>query len=413
MIAQNFDSDIVELRDKQTRSPGFFRAPKTVATQKKEGSVPEARVDRAVSARIFPNGEFGVGFVPRKKMSASDRRYDADCRYAEENAEIQCKVVLDDNNEVLFYGREKILPVRSPKLGIGTESSQGRKKYGLKGITGHGRKMLRNAGYILDVVVKSSKRCYPQMGTLTIPSLAPERMAIIAQRWNDIVRRFFQECRRRYRKLGKEFDYASCTEIQPARWDTRREVGLHLHFLFLAYRVAGSWSLPDQWVRDTWRRVLITYVGEVDIPGNLNYRRDTVRQSSAAYIAKYASKGAEFIQEVLEECGEKALPSVWWSMSSRLRRCIKKHTVSSSGIYADMLLAICTELSSEYLRYKRKTTMLLTRTEYALANNCPQAIVLGYGGMLSNSGCALFLLPDIKGSIRKYMSSTLDKPSCN
>lgn len=408
MLAPNLSDEQFERFLKKTRSPGFFKDPSNLR-DKPQGMQISPRGERSISAHIYPNGEFGVGFIPHGGISASDRRHERDYKYSLDNAYYAPDIVINDENPEGFeYTRTMVYPV-PPKLGSGAESSQPSKRYGLKGITAHGRKMLRNAGHILDTVAKKGKGYMVQMGTLTIPSLESEQMKIIGERWNDIVRRFFQECRRRYLRFGKIFDYASCTEIQPERWENYREVGLHVHFLFVSFRInKRMWSLPDNWVRSVWRRCLVRYVGENRVPANLNYRREAVSRSSAAYLAKYASKGTQFIEEVAREVGEGCLPSQWWSMNSRLKKCIKAHTISSRGSEAEVLLHICTHDLTDYLKYKRVAIMEVQNTDYAKAHNSPEGIVLGYGGMLTHAGWRLFEPEDFAASIRGYMCLSVD-----
>jgi hypothetical protein len=413
MLAPNLSDEQFERFLKKTRSPGFFRdisSPRGFAS----GTQTSPRGERSISAHIYPNGEFGVGFIPHGGISASDRRHERDYKYSQDNAYYAPDIIINDENPEGFeYTRTMVCPL-PPKLGSGAELSQPRKRYGLKGITAHGRKMLRNAGHILDTVAKKGKGYMVQMGTLTIPSLSPERMKIIGARWNDITRRFFQECRRRYLRFGKIFDYASCSEIQPGRWEGSGEVGLHIHFLFVSFRLNKKmWSLPDSWVRTVWRRCLVRYVGEEGVPDNLNYRREAVSSSSAAYIAKYASKGTQFIEEVAGRMGQDCLPKQWWSMNSRLKKCIKAHTVSSRGSEAEVLLHICTHDLTDYLKYKRVAVLEVQNTDYAKLHNAPEAIVLGYGGMLSYAGKNLFEPEHFAASIREYMRLTVDSDIAN
>lgn len=414
MISPSLESALqYDPRDPRNKPPGFFKEPK-LESYSQNKIKPSLRPGRSVSARVFPNGEFGVGFVPQRGISAQDRRYERERRDSWDNAEMVADVQISPDGEQMYYTRTLVPQLPDPKLGTGTELSQATRKYGSKGITAHGRKMLRNAGYIFDVVAKSGGGYLPQMGTLTIPSLEPERMREICVHWGDIVKRFFQECRRRYARFGKTFDYASCTEIQPGRWNDRREVGLHIHFIFIAFRLNRKvWSLPDQWVRAVWRRVLVRYVGEAGVPANINYRREGVRDSSAAYLAKYASKGADFIAEVSTELGPEALPSQWWSINRRVRDCIRRHTILSTGHQADLLLCICREGMEEYLLYSREVVLDTGCTEYAKSIGCPEKILLGYGGRLSPDGRRLFTWEGYYGSIIRFMSLTVDKSRCN
>lgn len=363
----------------------------------------------AYSCHIYPNGEFGVGYIPVPKKTTEDSRQDRGEVHGRIITEVARTHELVDGT--VLIDSTDLIQVSVPKLGIPLESSQTKKKYGLKGITSHGRKMLRNGGHCLDVAFRHRRGYLPQMGTLTVPSLSPDRMRVMCQRWGDIVRRFFQECKRKYKKLGMPFHYCCCTEIQPGRWEERREVGLHLHFLFIAKRIKGDWSMPDQWVRDTWRRVITKYVGDDGVPENLNYRRDTVKQSSAAYLAKYASKGTEFIKEVAEEVGEDCIPSQWWSMSASLRHCIHKCTYSSRGSQAELLLHICRHELDEYLRFVRVATITEEWHNKATGALESRERIIGYGGLLDMPGRRLFQPADMNACIKLLLPSTLDKLS--
>lgn len=392
---------------KKTRAPGFFKDPREV-NNLTHSIAPPILPERSMSARIFPNGEFGVGFIPHRGISAQDRRYERDCRYARDNAEIELDVQISPDGEVIHYGRKIIPGQPPPKLGIGSKSSRPGKRYGLKGITSYGRKMLRNAGHLIDKASENQYNRLPQMGTLTVPSYHPDTMRLICAHWGDIVRKFFQECKRLYAKYCYRFDYASCTEIQPKRWVERGEVGLHIHFLFVAIRLGkGRWVMGDEWVRATWGRILGHYLGVGDNPQRPNYRRDTVRQSSAAYLAKYASKGCSQVAEVAETMGVEWLPGQWWSISSGLRESIRRYTILSTGELAEKLLVISRWGVSDYIRYIRCITLPINTNDYAKARGCPQEVVLGYGGLLTACGFELFAPGDYFKDIGKMLPRTI------
>ena len=408
-MSYTWSEETVQLRDKKTRSPGFFKDPSTAKASEKV-VMPDSLPGRSISARIFPNGEFGVGFVPQRGISAKDRKYDADCRYAEENAEIQLKIELDDENNIIFYGREKVLATPPPNLGIGTKSSQRPSQYGLKGITGYGRKMVRNAGTLMSKAIEGKYNRKLCMGTLTVPSYLPRTMKAICSNWGDIQRKFFQEVKRRYERFRYQFDYVSVTEIQPKRLESRGEVGLHIHFLFTAIRYGrGKWVLPHSWVREAWGRILAHYVEWGECPREPNYRCDVVNTSASAYLSKYMSKGGDDIRAVLEEFGECYLPRQWWSISSRLRSAIKYYTIRSQGSDAEKLLVISRWGVSDYIRYIRCISLPVQANDYAKAHGCPQEIVLGYGGLLTHSGFQLFTPRDYFASIQSVLPDTLGR----
>lgn len=411
MISDRWSSEQIELRDKRTKAPGFFSNPEKRPSLTSTYEL-SPQGERSISAKIYPNGEFGVGYVRKKKTSAVDRRYEADRRYADENAEIIADIEISPDGESFTYGRKIIPGTVPPKLDLAPQSSQPRKKYGLNGITSYGRKMIRNAGHCLDVAVRGRYGRTLQMGTLTIPSLPSRYMRSIAMNWHHIVRRFFQECKRESSKHRYRFDYVSCTEIQPQRLDTRNEVGLHLHFLFVAIRVSKSqWVLSDSWIREVWRRVLSRYVDSYPLPDNLQYKRIPVSISGAAYVAKYASKGDKSIKQVAEQFGNEYLPSQWWSCSSGLKRCVKEHTIRSSTVLAEKLLVIARWGVSDYIKYIRVATMSTNTNVHGKSKNCPEEIILGYGGLLSYSGLRLFAPRNQSQSIKLSMFCTLDKPA--
>src|SRR5512147_1442146 len=304
MISQTWDDEIEAMRNRATKSPGFFKPPASL-NKNQSLFIAKTRPDRTVSGRVFPNGEFGVGFRPPRGISANDRRYEADRRYAEENAEITADIEIDETlPEGFKYTRTKVLSP-PPKLGIGAKSSQPRGKYGKKGITGYGRKMVRNGGTVMQQAGEGRYNRRMCMGTVTIPSYSPDTMKSICTHWNDIVRVFFQRIKRLYARHRYGFDYVFVTEIQPVRFETRGEVGLHLHFLFFAIRLGrGKWVLGDNTVRRFWQESIENYLAEGDKPQSPNYRRDMVNKSAAGYLAKYLSKGAEQVGQVIEEFGE-------------------------------------------------------------------------------------------------------------
>jgi hypothetical protein len=413
MITSELLQKIEDAKDVRNKPPNFFKDPALKSGIDSERQI-SARPGRQVSARIFPNGEFGVGFVPHRGISAKDRRYERDRRYAIDNAEIEPTTQISPDGERIIYTRHYVQKIPDPKLGIGSESSHVRKKYGLKGITSYGRKMLRNAGDLLDKACANRYNRRVVMGTLTVPSYSPDTMKAICSNWGDIVRKFFQRIKRHYARHRYAFDYAGCTEIQPARLQNRSEVGLHLHFLFVAIRLGrGKWVLGDNLVRRVWGETIDHYLGQDDTSQNPNYRREDVSKSSAGYIAKYMSKGTEQVRQVVEEFGEEWLPSQWWYMSAPVRKSILAHTIRSQGTIADMLLCICTNGMDEYYRYIRCSTLPTDANEFAQSHGCPSEIVLGYGGLLSARGASLFIPRNQSESVKRYLPRTLDTSGVN
>lgn len=313
-----------------------------------------AAYDGAYSLVLYPNGEFGIGLLPSRRKSKRDSEFDRDKIGGRQFIE-HPRIYLLEDGRTITDGTDLVkLPEDPFNLDIASESSQRRMKYGLKGITGHGKKMLRNGGHLIDKACKRNSRAFAQMGTLTIPSLCPDSMRAIATHWSRITQRFFQECKRLYKKMGFAFHFVSATEIQPGRWIERGEVGLHIHFIYISYRLKpGEWSMDDNWVRATWIRILESYISDTESIKSVSFRREKVNKSSAAYISKYASKGSEFIKEVVAEMGEEYVPSQWWSISSDLRKSVIRLVIRTRGDLAWALVDACCHEDKSMIRFYR------------------------------------------------------------
>lgn len=333
------------------------------------------------SCRVYPNGEFGVGRLPAKKKTAEDERYDhmevAGWKFYEEGRPHE----LEDGS-VLYDITDKV-QLASPKLGTVNELSQPHKKYGSTGITNYGKKIVRNAGFLMEE--KLSKNIL-QMGTLTIPSFDEEIMLVICSNWAQLQKRFFEKCKRRYEKYRRPWMYVSVTEIQPRRWGQYRECGLHIHFIAPSYFLGlhGMYTLDDNWVREAWRQCISDLLSRKfpdgfrdDMLPTPNYRREKIKKSAAAYLAKYMSKGAEICQEVVSDLGEEWLPSQWWSASSNLKNWIKKRTIHTSGFLAPLLMELCYYDSEVHLHYSAPI-----RIETAVRG----LRTIGYAGRLTEYG---------------------------
>jgi hypothetical protein len=216
-------------------------------------------------------------------------------------------------------------------------------------------------------------------------------MKAVASGWAEIQKRFFEKCKRRYKKYGREFHYISVTEIQPGRWHNHRECGLHIHFLAIAGKSDdGEWLLPDDWVRESWQAVLHNCVGESEQIRLPNYKRDRVHSSSAAYLAKYFSKGTGIIEEVSQELGEEYIPHRWWSMSSGLHDKILTSVVEMSDERVHLLCTLCESPQPSLLKWVYEVTMTMYHVDYQPDGNTNQigsnTLHMGWVGQMTEEG---------------------------
>jgi hypothetical protein len=219
----------------------------------------------------------------------------------------------------------------------GTKAASRPAKYGKKGITGYGKKMVKSVGALID-------RHYPHhrvtFATITMPSLPGPLRAELAQCWPRLVNEVMKWLKRRLEKKGLPPVIVSVTEIQPKRLSTTGEGYLHLHMMWLnAPSPASGWSIRVEnlkaWISD-W--LLRHNLWETNSHVNVDTR--SVKGEKARYLAKYASKGAAEIEAFASDCGWESVPSQWWNLTNAARKWVKDNIVEgrAAGELLDALI---------------------------------------------------------------------------
>lgn len=286
--------------------------------------------DRTYSGRVFPSGDFSVGIVPARKMRREDQQYECTKELLKRQV-VSWEEGGQSYHEVAYLPSEK--KACTPNLVSAAKSSQPT-KYGQRGITSYGKKMVRSGAVLLE---KEWGRARTGFATLTLPPLSGPAMYKLCTVWGDVVRCFFQEFRRHNLRVGGDIRYVCVTEIQESRFRTRGEVGLHLHFVYKARHEARgtNWLISADWCRDTWRRILANRLADVcaDIPLP-RCELKLVRKSASGYLGKYMSKGAKISADITKAMPTLELPSQWWSLSSQVRSNIKERILRLDSISA-------------------------------------------------------------------------------
>lgn len=235
--------------------------------------------------------------------------------------------------------------------------------YGLKGITTYGKRMVRNAGFLMQ---EEFGREALSMGTLTIPQFTHNAMSAICQNWGYLVRTFFQEMKRLYEREGLTFRYCSVSEIQPKRWKNHQQVGLHIHFLWVPAWVdwAKTYLVSYNDIRAIWRRLLQNVIDRfhstadaVPTVPNPNFRDERVRKDAAGYMAKYMSKGSDITHEVVEKYGADWIPAQWWSADSETKKLIQSRMLPLNEEQTEHLVDICEGSRDECVVYVHEITV--------------------------------------------------------
>lgn len=256
-------------------------------------------------------------------------------------------------------------PERSEALGLSKVAnshktdSEARQKIrrGLKGITLHGQRMVRNAAFLMQKAWGGHQLSFL---TCTLPGGAFETTQA-AESWSEIVRKFLSTLRRDLQQAGLPGHIASVTEIQPKRAAREGGCPLHLHLVFRGALKDYQWCLRPGRLQLLWSRAVLNTVPAfrgLDFAASCNVQR--VKKSAAGYLGKYMSKGQDDIRasiEANEGCLDH-LPHHWYNVSSEARELVAKNTVYGEhvGDRIDKWLAWSDTLDSPFL-YKRSVVL--------------------------------------------------------
>lgn len=201
-------------------------------------------------------------------------------------------------------------------------------KYGKKGITGLGKKMVKSAATLMQKM--PGKRL--TFCTVTMPTLPPELRRELALVWPELVRQLIQWLSRRLKSVGLPPLICSVTEVQPGRLEAYSEAYLHLHLVWINhYARCGNWAISVDLLR-TWLSEFLQRKGLWVSDAWVNVDVQRVKKTAAGYLAKYMSKGVAEIEELAKDCGWDAIPGQWWNLSASARNLVKKYTSSGDAV---------------------------------------------------------------------------------
>lgn len=250
-----------------------------------------------LTCRVFPNGEFSI-WEEKKNLAVEPPPEKPD-----------------------FLGLSLLPNSHRVALGL-AEPPPKRAKRGLKGISRHGARMVRNAAFLIQ---QRYGRHNLTFLTCTIPAVSETEQYEIALAWPEIVRKFVQSVKRLLRAAGLTGSVVGCTEIQGKRYEKYGGMPLHLHLVMVGKKPGQGWAIgADQW-RSLWRNALRNEVGgldEVSFASSVDCQR--VKKDAAGYLGKYMSKGPGQIAAMVEADPGIAefIPATWWICSLKLRRAV-------------------------------------------------------------------------------------------
>lgn len=275
------------------------------------------------SGRLWPNGEFTIGYAPcggmERELTPSEYAEKWDSRLGSS------------------------LPSNSHR-----EVDEGRAKRGTKGLTSHGKKVLKNA-------VHRMQRLYGKRSlsfvTLTLPSVSFEESWYVSSNWSEILRIFYQKLVRELDRHGLPRVYAGCTELQPKRCNREEHPSLHIHFVCPGrWRQRGSWALGPADFRRMWSEAVGPYLqGPKDWRACENVQM--VKKDASAYLAKYISKGIAISEPIRSDGTGWSLPTSWYNVSLGLRQWVIDNVRRNPRLIEALEVAARDGYLGEYCHY--------------------------------------------------------------
>lgn len=203
-----------------------------------------------------------------------------------------------------------------------------RAKRGSKGITGHGRALVKDAAYWLQKEYGKERLAF---WTVTVPPACLNEELI--KNWSKVVKNLKEKLTYHLEKNGLPNHVIGVTEIQTKRYGEGETLPpLHLHIVYVAALQKYVPLLSKSLLANLWGDCLDTYSGVVA-------RRDTiscvqfVRKDVGAYLGKYMSKGFQGAEGVPSGL----CPPSWYFASKTIRDIVKGLIVKYSGEWVNEL----------------------------------------------------------------------------
>lgn len=312
------------------------------------------------NGRVFPSGDFTVGYSRPKKKTSKQKRWD----------EFESKIQKRHYYETHDYGGHQIRYIdewydstteeyQRAYMDLTTPTNSHKSKTialrGTKGISSYARRMIKSGAQLLQQ--KYTVRRLALL-TLTLPSLPPLATELILSEmggWSEIVRKSVQELRRELIRKGGKGEIIGCIEIQEKRYKKYKEVAPHLHLIFEAHKGDYKYYLSKEKVNQIWTRIINVQLSKIGFDEGYEFpyssRIEAIKKGAKEYIGKYMSKGGSIIKEIKEDGKETLLPSSWWVCTKKLKDAIKLNILPLPQYYKDIVFSRDKELQEKIFDY--------------------------------------------------------------
>lgn len=313
------------------------------------------------SARVWPNGEFTLGYVGEGEEGSPLEEWawtGGDRRLSIEQLDERLDCLhgwLDCVAETYSVSGKLAQFALTLSSACNSHEVGTQIKYGLHGITTQGTKMLRSAAFILE---RDYGKEDVTMGTMTVPYLEKAERILLSQSWGRLTDRLLQFLRLELLEQGRPPVIAGCTEIQSSRLESLGEGYLHLHAIWPAHSNRGRrWSVEVDDLRAWWKAAIERIIGR-ELSHAPRVETAIVENSVEAYLGKYLSKGSDdCLGQFVADLGYESVPGQWWYMSSCLKQKIRGETLTGRNLgelleeYIEHTVTLGTGSGFQWLRH--------------------------------------------------------------
>ena len=280
-----------------------------------------------LNVKLWPNGEVVIWKSKSFKMQPLIEEPDAtliEVRMAKLRIQLAAGSLGSALAEILGLSPHPIFDKDASEGAVQVDGElESRAVKGLKGITSYGGRMVRNAAHLLEDAAGKARCIFT---TVTVPNLPVEQMRIIHEKWHQATEYYRLNVGRALKAKNLSGEIVTVSEIQEERYEETGMPVLHLHAVFVGVTRQGRFAITTEQHDDLWYRAVssIIDVDRDDISAACNMQR--VKESAAAYLGKYISKGVKRIEKIASDGFGGWLPKHWWNCTRSLVRRVKKQT---------------------------------------------------------------------------------------
>lgn len=342
------------------------------------------------TCRVWPDGTFGLSNIDRKfQMSLFEEPKPQSAHESFIAAQIDIhgvEAVIEAcaKTEKWKESLEQLPVENGPDyLDLTYVPNSLRAKRGQKGISRHGRLLVRNAAFLME---RANALDTVTFLTTTLPPMDVISNRYVVENWAKVVKNFTLRLKRRLEEEGLKGEIVGVTEVQEGRLSANADfIGLHLHCLFVGRHPYKTWTVTTSQVEEYWRDAIGSVskplAKECDFSCSTNLQR--LRVSGAAYIGKYLSKGSKVVRDIKEKNPDITLPACWYTCTLSLREKVEKLQVGGS-VAARKIQDWIDKGMVEY--FANITTVTITTED-------SREICIGWAGRLTEKGRNALSLP--------------------